>query len=293
MKHLWDYQVSDQLPVREWYPSDLQLRLYAEASGDFNPIHLDDVYARAAGFDGVIAQGMLTMAQLGALLTGWMGEEGILISFEVRFNKIVRVGERILCTGIIKDKLSNSLTFDLWAVNVKGEKVISGSSTLLFKTSNNIHKSQQLLSNSINSILIDNGEKQVVRIIDRDLIGRESNPVRVKIEANEVRKFTEAVGIPFEDRVPPTFFVTFMKGSIEGIDLFQPGTIQGEQKFTYLQPISVGDEIVYTRRIKDIFERSGNLGQMIFVVVETTGCNNLGEEIFIMSSTIIFLDRIA
>ncbi|MCL6477558.1 MAG: MaoC family dehydratase N-terminal domain-containing protein, partial [Peptococcaceae bacterium] len=67
MKHLWDYQVNDPLPVREWYPDVLQLRQFAEASGDFNPVHIDVAYARRAGLDGVVAQGMLTMAQLGAM----------------------------------------------------------------------------------------------------------------------------------------------------------------------------------------------------------------------------------
>ena len=72
-------------------------------------------------------------------------------------------------------------------------------------------------------------------IFGKDLIGRESKPVGVRIEADAVRRFTETVGIPFENLVPPTFFGTLMKGSIEGIDLFEPGTIQGEQKFTYFQ----------------------------------------------------------
>ncbi|WP_291300512.1 MaoC family dehydratase N-terminal domain-containing protein [Desulfosporosinus sp. BICA1-9] len=131
----------------------------------------------------------------------------------------------------------------------------------------------------------------MVKIIGKDLIGRESKPVRVKIEADVVRRFAETVGIPFENRVPPTFFGTFMKGSIEGVDLFQPGTIHGEQKFVYFQSVSIGDNIVYTRRIKDVFERSGKVGKMTFVIVETTGCNHAGEQVFSMSSTVIFSDH--
>lgn len=132
---------------------------------------------------------------------------------------------------------------------------------------------------------------EVVNIIGKDLIGRESKPVGVRIEADAVRMFAEAVGISFKNRVPPTFFGTFMKGSIEGIDLFQPGTIHGEQKFTYFQLVSVGDYLVYTRRIKDVFERSVKLGKMTFVIVETTGRNYAGEPVFSMSSTVIFSDR--
>lgn len=132
---------------------------------------------------------------------------------------------------------------------------------------------------------------EVGNIIGKDIIGRESEPVGVRIEADAVRRFAEAVGIPFENRVPPTFFGTFMKGSIEGIELFQPGTIQGEQTFTYFQQVSVGDYIVYTRQIKDVFERSGKLGKMTFVIFETRGRNYAGEQVFSMSSTVIFSDR--
>lgn len=133
MKQLWDYQVNDPLPVREWYPTQLQLRQYAEASGDFNPIHLDDAYARRAGLDSVIAHGMLTMAQMGALLTDWLGEKGTLKSFEVRFETIVRVGERLVFSGYIKDILSNAVVCDLMAANAKGEKVLTGSAVVTFR----------------------------------------------------------------------------------------------------------------------------------------------------------------
>lgn len=133
MKHLWDYLVNDSLPIREWCPSDLQLRQYAEISGDFNPIHLDDVYARRAGFDGVIAQGMLTMAQLGAMLTDWMSEEGTLKNFEVRFKNMVRVGERIVFFGSIKDVQANAVSCDLIATKANGEVVLTGSAVVSFE----------------------------------------------------------------------------------------------------------------------------------------------------------------
>ncbi|HBW35777.1 MaoC/PaaZ C-terminal domain-containing protein [Desulfosporosinus sp. BICA1-9] len=134
MKHLWDYQVNDSLPSREWWPTDLQLRQYAEASGDFNPIHLDEAFARKAGFDGIIAHGMLTMAQLGAMLTDWISEEGTLKSFEVRFKNMVRVGERIVFSGYIKDALSDAVKCDLIVTKANGEEVLTGSAEVSFKT---------------------------------------------------------------------------------------------------------------------------------------------------------------
>ncbi|MCL6477321.1 MAG: acyl dehydratase, partial [Peptococcaceae bacterium] len=89
-------------------------------------------YARRAGLDGVVAQGMLTMAQLGAMLKDWMGEEGTLRSFEVRFENMVRAGERIVCSGYIKDTCSNALICELMVVNANGEKVLSGSAVVTF-----------------------------------------------------------------------------------------------------------------------------------------------------------------
>jgi acyl dehydratase len=133
MKHLRDYRVNDSLPVREWYPSDLQIRQFAEASGDFNPAHLDGAWARAKGLDGVVAHGTLTMAQMGAMLTDWMGTEGTLQSFEVRFEDMVCPGKRVLFSGYIMETRPDALICSLKATTANGERVLSGSAVILFK----------------------------------------------------------------------------------------------------------------------------------------------------------------
>ncbi|SDW97378.1 Acyl dehydratase [Saccharopolyspora shandongensis] len=74
------------------------LALFAGASGDHNPIHIDLDNARSAGFDDVFAHGMLSMAYLGRLLTGWMPQSA-LRSFSVRFVAITPVHGRPTCTG--------------------------------------------------------------------------------------------------------------------------------------------------------------------------------------------------
>ncbi|SPL88133.1 MaoC family protein [[Actinomadura] parvosata subsp. kistnae] len=74
------------------------LALFARASGDHNPIHLDPAVARSAGLDDVFAHGMLSMAYLGRLLTGWVPQERIR-SFRVRFAAITPVHARPTCTG--------------------------------------------------------------------------------------------------------------------------------------------------------------------------------------------------
>jgi acyl dehydratase len=74
------------------------LALFAGGSGDHNPIHLDLDVARSAGLDDVFAQGMLSMAYLGRLLTGWAPQQN-LRSFEVRFVAITPIHGRPTLTG--------------------------------------------------------------------------------------------------------------------------------------------------------------------------------------------------
>lgn len=133
MKPPGSCQAGDPLPTRQWQPTVLQLRQYAEASGDFNPIHLDEEFARQAGLPGVIAQGMLTMAQLGALLTDWLGEEGSITRFESRFENLVLAGDEITFAGVVRERQGNLLACDLAGYNGAGTRVISGRAEIRLK----------------------------------------------------------------------------------------------------------------------------------------------------------------
>jgi len=126
MRSLSNYQVSDRLPSREWVPSNVQIRQYAEASGDFNPIHLDDNYARQVGLGGMIAHGMLTMAQMAAMLSEWIGKEGRISKLDVRFEQVVRPGDTIRFGGSVSARSGNIIVCDLEALNVKEERVLTG-----------------------------------------------------------------------------------------------------------------------------------------------------------------------
>jgi acyl dehydratase len=64
---------------------------YAGASGDFNPIHYSDRMAAALGLPGVVAHGMLTMAEAARVVTDWLGDPSRLIEYGVRFVKPVPV----------------------------------------------------------------------------------------------------------------------------------------------------------------------------------------------------------
>jgi acyl dehydratase len=115
-----------------------QLRRYAEASGDYNPIHLDEQAARRVGLDSVIAHGMLSMAFLGQFvnqqLTGIPGAR--IAQLKVRFMNMVRLGDTLTCHGVIKARTTNdgqsqSVTIECWAQNQQGEKVTAGEAVVI------------------------------------------------------------------------------------------------------------------------------------------------------------------
>ncbi|NLI19485.1 MAG: MaoC family dehydratase [Actinomycetales bacterium] len=64
---------------------------YAGASGDFNPIHWNERFAREVGLDGVIAHGMLTMGIAAGVLEEWVGDPGRITSYSTRFSRPVPV----------------------------------------------------------------------------------------------------------------------------------------------------------------------------------------------------------
>ena len=110
-----------------------QLHAYAEASGDHNPIHLNDDFARMAGLDGVIAHGMLSAAFLGQFVGGWMrtlAGKPSLARLKVRFSAMVEPGDVLTCKGTIKGIEQREgrahLTLEVWAENQRGEKVTGG-----------------------------------------------------------------------------------------------------------------------------------------------------------------------
>lgn len=74
------------------------LALYAGASGDHNPIHIDIDFAKKAGMPDVFAHGMLSMAYLGRMLTNWQPQSK-LREFSTKFAAITHVHDKITCAG--------------------------------------------------------------------------------------------------------------------------------------------------------------------------------------------------
>ncbi len=98
--------VGDELPELTKPPiTRTTLAYFCGASNDHNPIHVDIDFARAAGMDDVFAHGMLDMAYVGQLLTGW-APQSALRSFEVKFGSIAHLGNVITCRGRVIEKLT-------------------------------------------------------------------------------------------------------------------------------------------------------------------------------------------
>lgn len=98
-------EIGDQLPALQFPPVDrTMLALFAGASGDHNPIHIDVDFARRAGMPDVFAQGMLGMAWVARLITGW-AVQSRLRRLDVRFLGITHLGNAIRCSGRVIEKL--------------------------------------------------------------------------------------------------------------------------------------------------------------------------------------------
>jgi acyl dehydratase len=111
----------------------IQLTRYAGASGDFNPIHQDDEFAKAAGMGGVFAHGMLSMGFVAQLVTDWAGA-GRVRKLGVRFAALVRLKDVVTCRARVVSKSSKDdvhlIDLDVWAENQNGDTIVTGRATV-------------------------------------------------------------------------------------------------------------------------------------------------------------------
>ena len=106
------------------------LVMYAGTSGDYNPLHTDDVYCReAAGYPGVFAHGMLTMGMTGRVVTDRFGAENVK-KYGVRFTNQVWPGDTLdakaTVTAIREENGEHLVDLALSTTNQDGQEVVSG-----------------------------------------------------------------------------------------------------------------------------------------------------------------------
>ncbi|MFP8961007.1 MaoC family dehydratase [Streptomyces nanhaiensis] len=126
-----DVEVGTELPAQSFPVARDTLVRYAGASGDFNPIHWNERFAREVGLPDVIAHGMFTMAEAARVVTDWTGDPGALVEYGVRFTRPVVVpddglGAVIEVSGKVAAKLDDearTVRVDL-TVTSDGRKVL-------------------------------------------------------------------------------------------------------------------------------------------------------------------------
>jgi acyl dehydratase len=110
-----------------------QLVMYSGASGDYNPLHTDDVYCReAAGYPGVFAHGMLTMGMTGRVVTNLFGAENVK-KYGVRFTNQVWPGDDLTGKAVveaIREEGGETLVdLAITTTNQKGDVIVMGNAT--------------------------------------------------------------------------------------------------------------------------------------------------------------------
>ncbi|MFD4931259.1 MaoC/PaaZ C-terminal domain-containing protein [Peribacillus butanolivorans] len=115
----------------------VQLVKYAGASGDFNPLHTDDAFAKEIGMQGVIAHGMLVMGFLGEYVMKLAGDTAVPSNFRMRFGAVTIPGDQITCSAFVnnvyEEKGQRFVTLDLIAEKEPEQVVGSGQVVLQFQ----------------------------------------------------------------------------------------------------------------------------------------------------------------
>ena len=119
------------LPVLTRAVSQGRINRYAEASGDHNPIHVDEDYARRTPLGGTIAHGMLVLAYASQAMAAAFGRDWLVSGrLDVRFRAPARPGDSLTVTGTVRGvdraDVGDDVTCDLLCSNQAGETVLSG-----------------------------------------------------------------------------------------------------------------------------------------------------------------------
>ena len=125
-------QVGDEAPPLSHTLTRTDLVRYAGASGDFNPMHHDEVAAKGAGQPSVFGHGMFSMGLLGTALTDYVGA-GTVTNYKVRFSRQTWPGEELSTKIVVRAKRvedgRNLVDFDCSLENGDGEVKVVGEAT--------------------------------------------------------------------------------------------------------------------------------------------------------------------
>jgi acyl dehydratase len=120
-------KVGDEMATLSRTVTQEQINAYADASGDFNPIHVNEEFARMVGLPGTIAHGMLDMGILTEAVARWAGGSDRVVSISCRFSKPLLPGDTITCKGRVVDidEEKGVATLEVGATSDRGDNVLT------------------------------------------------------------------------------------------------------------------------------------------------------------------------
>ena len=123
-------------------------------------------------------------------------------------------------------------------------------------------------------------------------IGVDRPATSATVEAGHLKRFAEAIGDPnprWLEEAPPTFLVALAPASyhVPEAEEFGKGWLNGGNRFEYLEPVRVGDQITATTKLADAYEKSGSSGTLLFIIFETEFKNRHGRLVARLRGTAI------
>jgi 3-hydroxybutyryl-CoA dehydratase len=127
-KSIYKLKIGDSAQISK-IVTESDIELFAKATGDFNPVHLDQVYAEKTKFKGRIAHGLLSVGLLSRILGNILPGYGtIYLSQEVKFLTPVRIGDTIAAQVEVIELIpeKNRAKFRTTCINQDGKEVVDG-----------------------------------------------------------------------------------------------------------------------------------------------------------------------
>jgi acyl dehydratase len=107
-------EVGQELPELGRVVTGADVKAYADAGGDQNPLHQDEAFARSVGFPGTIAHGMFTMGHMAAAAAAFAGDAANVRTISAQFREPVYMGERIVAGGRVAAVQGDTARLDMW-----------------------------------------------------------------------------------------------------------------------------------------------------------------------------------
>ena len=111
-----DVSPGDEIPELRRVVTREDVKAYANAGGDQNPLHQDEAFARRVGFPGILAHGMFTMGHLAACLVAWAGDPAAIVRMTAGFRAPVFMGEELVAGARVRsvEEGSGILRLETW-----------------------------------------------------------------------------------------------------------------------------------------------------------------------------------